>query len=184
MSLTQINHAMVDLISQIPLHSVENRNLVRNTIIQLQAELQKVYSLSVIELETVASSKNREMLVHGLRALPTTFEHYMNQFNIQESMVGLMHRLDLSVARTDNTTRGVSGVAIQNIMSGIQDIIDKLGIIAGMLAGISSHVEQLDEEKFEYIRTVLFDTIEREKQGIREHMDCLAIMIRNLLGLI
>lgn len=184
MGLMLINNAMIDLIKKAPLSERDNRGILRSAIIQLQAELDKVYSIALIELDNVANSQNNHELVHRLENLPSSLESGLRQLNIRTDLIILLRKMYSPLSPLDQWKSHPCDTEIENIVKGIYIIGDKILKIGYQLSSFASDINGTHDINTESFKDQLLKLIDTERNKINASKDFLAEIAKDLMALI
>jgi len=182
-----LREALIKAVTRLPKLNRENRKLIRETILLLQAELERALTMAMYYLDGAARIKGKPELIEHLSMAPQKLLESYNQYKICAGIYGLADEFNevftsLPGAIDIQSIESVKSL-ITSLAGGENMVVDGLRNTTLLLADCANELANLDGDEFEIKKREVLSRVGLERANIRNRMEWFEKSINDILKL-
>jgi len=180
-----LREALVKAVARLPKLNRENRKIIRETILLLQAELERALTMAMYYLDGASRIKEKQELIEHLSLAPQKLLESYNQYKICSGIYGLADEFkeaftSLPGALDIQSIESVKSL-ITSLAGGENMVVDGLRNTTLLLADCANELVLLDGDEYENKKREVLARVSLERANIRNRIDWFEKSIADIL---
>ncbi len=180
-----LRKALLDAITSLPKLNRDNRKKVRDTVLVLQAEIERALTLAMYYLDGVPRIQSQNELIDHLAAAPMKLLDSYNQYKICAGIYGLADEFEEVFSSLPGAidVKSIQAVKtlVRDLANGERLVLDGLRNTMLLLADCANELRALNGEAYADKKKIVQDKVALERTHLRNRLDWFCKSISEIL---